>query len=198
MKAGLMLGVNPEAKREANDFYATDPYVINRSIDFFKKIGLSNTVWECACGTDHLSERLQEFGYQVYSSDLINRGYGNTMNFLETETIAKDIDIITNPPFKMASEFVTHAMSILREGQKLVLFLKIQFLETEKRMELFQRCGLKCVGVMSNRVCCAMNGEFDKYFKKDTNGAYKGGTQMYAWYVFEKGYKGQATIDWIK
>ena len=63
MKAGLMLGVNPEAKREANDFYATDPYVINRSIDFFKKIGLSNTVWECACGTGHLSKRLEEFGY---------------------------------------------------------------------------------------------------------------------------------------
>lgn len=120
------------------------------------------------------------------------------MNFLEADHTKQGIDIITNPPFKMASEFVTHAMSILRKGQKLVLFLKIQFLETEKRMELFQRYGLKCVGVMSNRVCCAMNGEFDKYFKKDTNGAYRGGTQMYAWYVFEKGYKGEATIDWIK
>ena len=97
------------------------------------------------------------------------------MNFLEADHTKRGIDIITNPPFKMASEFVTHAMDILRKGQKLILFLKIQFLETEKRMELFQRYGLKCVGVMSNRVCCAMNGEFDKYFKKDTNGAYRGG-----------------------
>lgn len=52
---------------------------------------------------------------------------------------------------------------------------------------------------MSNRICCAMNGEFDKYFSKDkVTGAYKGGTQMYAWYVFEKGYTGQAILDWIE
>lgn len=28
MKAGLMLGVNPDATREVNDYYATDPNAI--------------------------------------------------------------------------------------------------------------------------------------------------------------------------
>ena len=31
-------------------------------------------VWECACGEGHLSKELQKQGYQVYSSDLIDRG----------------------------------------------------------------------------------------------------------------------------
>lgn len=197
MKAGLMLGVNPNAKRQEEDFYATDPYVINRSIEFFNKIGLNNSLWECSCGNGSLSKRLKEFGYDVYSSDIIDRGYGEVADFL-VSTSTNNRDIITNPPFKLAYQFVKHAYDIMGNGQKVLFFLKIQFLETEKRAELFQECGLKYVGVMSNRVCCAMNGEFDQYFSKDKiTGAYKGGTQMYAWYVFEKGYTGQTMLDWI-
>lgn len=134
MKAGLMLGVNPEAEREKNDFYATDPYVIDRSIPFFQEIGLSKFLWECACGQEHLNEWLKEFGYCVYASDLIDRGYGDVQDFLKAEHVMlHGADILTNPPFKMATEFVEHAMDILPQGRKLVLFLKIQFLETEKK-----------------------------------------------------------------
>lgn len=35
MKAGKMLGVNPQATREINDFYGTDPFAIKISQDFF-------------------------------------------------------------------------------------------------------------------------------------------------------------------
>lgn len=107
MKAGLMLGVNPNAKRQEEDFYATDPYVINRSIEFFHKIELNNNVWECSCGNGSLSERLKEFGYDVYSSDIINRGYGEVADFL-VSTSTDSRDIITNPPFKLAYQFVKH------------------------------------------------------------------------------------------
>lgn len=197
MKAGLMLGVNPNAQRQTEDFYATDPYVINKSIPFFNKIHLSNNLWECSCGNGSLSKRLKEFEYNVYSSDIIDRGYGEVADFL-LSTTTNNKDIITNPPFKLAYQFVKHAYDIMENGQKALFFLKIQFLETEKRAELFHECGLKYVGVMSNRICCAMNGEFDKYFNQDKiTGAYKGGTQMYAWYVFEKGYVGQSMLDWI-
>ena len=34
MKAGLMLAVNPNAKRQPEDFYATDPWAIYKSKDF--------------------------------------------------------------------------------------------------------------------------------------------------------------------
>ena len=198
MKAGLTLGVNPNAKRQAEDFYATDPYVINRSIEFFHKIRLNNNLWECSCGNGSLSERLKDFEYNVYSSDIINRGYGEVADF-PISTSTNNRDIITNPPFELAYQFVRHAYDIMDDGQKALFFLKIQFLETEKCAELFHECGLKYVGVMSNRICCAMNGEFDKYFSKDkVTGVYKGGTQMYAWYVFEKGHTGQAILDWIE
>lgn len=193
MKAGLMLGVNPNSIREENDFYATDPFAIKISENFFKEIKLNNKLWEPACGTGHLSRALEEIGYEVYSTDLISRGYGAQMDFLQSEQ-KWDGDIITNPPFKIASDFIRKSMKLLNSGNKAVMFLKIQFLETPKRAKLFKECGLKTVAVFSERICCAMNGDFDKYFKKDITGRYKGGTQLYAWFVFEKDYKGNATI----
>lgn len=195
-----MLGVNNNARREENDFYATDPYSIDKSIRFFEEIGLSNNLWEPACGNLHLSCRLKDYGYNVNSSDLIKRNdYCTELNFLESEEmLGGSKDIITNPPFKLASGFIKKSMALLDYGGLAVFLLKIQFLETETRAELFKKYGLKYVGVFSNRICCAMNGEFDKYFKQDKiTGQYRGGTQCYAWFVFQKGYNGEPVLKFI-
>lgn len=50
-----------------------------------------------------------------------------------------DGDIITNPPYGLATEFAEHAMNIITDGHKVAMFLKIQFLETQKRYELFKK-----------------------------------------------------------
>ena len=187
MRAGLMLGVNPNAIREENDFYATNPKAIELALPHLEKLGLSKNVWECACGEGHISEVLKNNGYWVYSSDLINRGYGEVRDFLSCEKIF-DGDIVTNPPFKLASDFVKHGMSLIENGSKICLFLKIQFLESKERKKLFEQYPLKKLLVYSERQQCCRNAEFDKY---------KATTQCYAWYVFEKGYVGEPTIGWI-
>ena len=92
--------------REENDFYATDPKVIDKLLTVEKP---SNNIWECACGQGHLAKRLEELKYNVISTDLIDRGYGTTprdfFNF-EKGQIGSEIDILTNPPYKYAKEFV--------------------------------------------------------------------------------------------
>lgn len=195
MKAALMLAVNPNSERQKEDFYATDPYAIVKMSEMFKKIGVSNQVWECACGNGCMSKPLQDLGYEVLSTDLVDRGFGEVEDFLTSDRRWGG-DIITNPPFKLAEEFIKKSMKILNHGQKALFLLKIQFLETIKRAQLFKKCGLKHVIVNSDRICCAMNGDFDMYFKK-RNGRYVGGTQLYAWFVFEKGFVGKSTIDFV-
>lgn len=190
-----MLAVNPNSEREQNDFYATDSFAVIKMAEKFKEIGLSNNLWECACGKGHLSKPLTELGYDVLSTDLIDRGYGKVENFL-TSSREWNGDIITNPPFKDAIAFVKKSMELLHSGKKAVFLLKIQFLETEKRAELFKQCGLKQVIINSDRICCAMNGDFDLYFKKRNN-RYTGGTQCYAWFVFEKDYAGKPVLDFV-
>ena len=139
MKAGLMLGVNPKAKREENDFYATDPFAIDIVLPTLEKIGLNKNIWECACGKGHLAERLKDNGYNVYASDLVDRGYGEVKDFLKQDEFHFNGDILTNPPFRFAEDFVKKSFEVLPEGSRIILLLKIQFLETKSRKELFQK-----------------------------------------------------------
>ena len=64
-----------EKDRENDDFYATDPITIDILLNE-GGIKLIEPVWECACGDGCLAKRLNEHGYDVFASDLVDRGYG--------------------------------------------------------------------------------------------------------------------------
>ena len=175
-----------EKQREVNDYYATEPKALELLLDIEK---FSNRIWECACGEGHLSKVLKARGYDVYSTDLIDRGYGEgKIDFLKCDCTVADTDIITNPPYKYALEFAEHALELLQYGRKLALFLKLQFLEGKKRREFFNKYPPKIVYVPSSRLNCAMNGEFKKYPTSPI---------CYAWFIWEKGYTGDTIIKWF-
>lgn len=98
-------------------------------------------------------------------------------------------DIITNPPYKYALEFAVKALETVRKGGKVALFLKLLFLEGKKRKEFFKKYPPKRIYVSSSRITCAKNGDFEKYDD--------GGAIAYAWYIWQKGYKGDTVIKWI-
>lgn len=176
-----------DVERAKDDYYATDP----RSIDYLLSGGakLSHNLWECACGEGHLSKKLEALGYDVTSTDITYRGYGiGGVDFLKQEKVFEG-DIITNPPFNKGLEFVEHALLLVNEGNKVFMFLKLCFLEGQKRRKLFDSGQLKTVYVSSKRMSCATNGEFGKY--KSSSAI------AYAWFEFEKGFKGDPIIKWI-
>lgn len=180
-----------DGEREINDYYATDPGALNVLLE---RETFSPYVWECACGGGHLSQVLEEWCYHVKSSDIINRGYEDTeiIDFLQVtkEDIKKDFsrDIITNPPYKYAKEFVEHALDISMDGVKVAMFLKLTFLEGQARRELFRKYPPKTIYVFSRRVICAKNGDFEKISSSAV---------AYAWFIWVKGFKGNPTIQWI-
>ena len=201
MKSALMLGVNPNTEREINDFYATDSYAMELVLPVLKCLGLSENVWENACGAGNLSKVLTKNGYNVRNSDIVDRGYSNTevIDFLSYTEPYHNGDILTNPPFKYAVDFIKKSMELLDEGHKAIFFLKLQFLETEKRKKLFAKYPPKYVIVHSERIFCAMNADFSRYASHydDKKGKWCGGTQCYCWFVFEKGYKGDSKLLWV-
>lgn len=72
-----------EKEREINDYYATDPIAVDALLQGGAE--LNHKIWECSAGQGHLSERLIELGYEVRSTDLIDRGYGEGgIDFLQT------------------------------------------------------------------------------------------------------------------
>lgn len=179
-----------DGEREVNDFYATDP----KALEIFLKaldrdgIKLHHYIWECACGMGHLSNVLKNKGYEVYSTDLINRGYGiGGIDFLDSKPFGID-DILTNPPYKYAKEFVEHSLDILKDGCYCVMFLKIQFLEGQERRKLFDKYPPRYVYVNSVRQTCYINGDMSKKMSSAT---------CYCWFIWEKGFKGETIIRWV-
>lgn len=147
-------------------------------------------VWECACGEGHLSKVLEANGFEVISTDLIYRGFGDPepLDFLKNTLENFEGDIITNPPYKYALEFVEQALNSVQPGRKVAMFLKLQFLEGKSRKQFFIQNPPKTIYVSSSRLMCAMNGEFEKCSSRAV---------AYAWFVWEKGFKGDPVIKWI-
>lgn len=174
-----------KSERQVDDYYATDP----RAIDFlFEEEEFSGVIWECACGEGHLSKRMIELGAEVVSTDLVDRGYGETpVDFFSAKT-ARGGHIVSNPPYKLAQQFCEHGLSLLPEGGKMAMFLKLLFLEGQKRKKFFAQYPPKTIYVSSSRMVCAKNGDFVNA------GA---SAVAYAWFVWEKGYTGAPSIKWI-
>lgn len=179
-------------ERGENDYYATDPIAIDKLLSVEKP---NERIWEPACGGGHLAERLKEKGYRVRSTDIVDRGYcDEIVDFLSDshETIDLTYDILTNPPYKQATEFVIKALEVLPARCKCYMFLKLTFLESEKRYkQIFKDNPPIRIHVFSKRVACAKNGDFSRV--KESGGS----VTAYAWFVWEKGYKGTTTVDWI-
>lgn len=178
-------------EREDNDYYATDPTAIDKLLAAEKPYRI---IWECACGQGHLSERLKQNGYMVFSSDLIDRGYlgAQVKDFLTANPLPCTCDILTNPPYKYAKEFVLRALDLVKPGRKVYMFLKLTFLEGKARyIELFSKYPPKTVYVFSERILCAKNGEFQRM--KDGGGS----AVAYAWFVWEKDNYSNTEIKWL-
>ena len=102
-----------QKERQSEDYYATDPKAAELLCDVEK---FSGKIWEPACGEGHLSEVFRKRGYEVRSTDLIDRGYGEQKDFLFFNDEDWDGNIVTNPPYRLANEFVYKALEVVRGG----------------------------------------------------------------------------------
>lgn len=177
--------------REENDYYATSPLAVNMLLE---KENFSKDIWEPACGGNHITKVLRKNGYNVRTSDIIDRvndGKVEIIDFLNNSE-AWNGDIITNPPYKFAKEFVEKSMESINDGNKVAMYLKLTFLEGKKRRELFKKYPPKVIYVAAARMGCARNGNF---FDKENE--YEAGAVAYAWYIWEKGFTGDPIIKWF-
>lgn len=178
-------------EREPDDYYATDPIAAELLLDVEPK--LSN-IWECACGEGHLAKVFNKHGKLGKASDLVDRGYGIQEDFIFNIFVNFNPefqwggDIVTNPPYKFAKEFVLQALKVIADGRKVCMFLKLTFLEGKERKDMFKEYPPQTVYVSSSRILCARNGDFDSFDSSAT---------AYAWFVWQKGYKGDTVIKWI-
>jgi len=167
-----------------NDFYTTPPSCVE---DLLKRVEFKGNFLEPCSGTGRISKVLIEKFGEENVTEIDKFDYGrdvvSNVDFLDYNRFHNNI--ITNPPYKLALEFVKHSLNIV-DG-KVAMLLRINFLETLKRGKFLKGSCLKTVLCYSNRV---------KMWKDDVYDT-QGSAVFYAWFVFDKNYNGEPTIDWI-
>lgn len=129
-------GSPTKKKRHKDDFYATRDRDATEAIVPLLRAHFPNVLWENACGEGHMSKVLIDHGFDVVSTDKVDRGYGSVQDFLST-TEALAPAIVTNPPFNLAAEFIQHALFTLGVDY-LALYLKATFYHADERFALFE------------------------------------------------------------
>ena len=162
-------------KRHKSDFYQT-PYCLTDLLLTVEKF--EGSILEPACGQLAIVNRLP----------YCTRYYDKDVDFLQ-ETTRYD-NIITNPPFSLAKEFILKAKEIC--DKKFVFLLPISYLHGKERYDIIwtdKKFPLRTVYV------------FTRYpLLEDTvrpDGKCKTGMMVYAWFVWDKNYEGDPTIQWL-
>ena len=171
---------NVSGKRKKSDFYET-PYSITRHLLNVEDFDYNLTICEPACGDGAIVKVLKEKTNNVIAYDI-------EKNFL-SETKQYDY-IITNPPFSIAYEFIVKAKQVAKK--KFAFLLPLSYLHGKKRYDDIysdKDYPLKKVYVFTRY---PMLGE-----KLREDGKYNTGMMVYAWFIFDKEYKGPSMLNWI-
>lgn len=180
-------GFKPTLKRFADldgpDYFPTPAWATFALADNERFDG---DIWECACGDGAMSEVFEEVGYNVTSSDLYDRGFGEAgVDFLTANR--KSDNIVTNPPYNCAERFVRSG--IQNAERKFALLLRLAFLEGANRARtIFSENPPSRVWVFSERITFYPAGANRK----------GSGTTAYAWFVWDKSAPNNTNLKWLK
>lgn len=135
-RTARLSGVRNQAYEETLDFIPTPPWATRAflAVSQIRYEIEGAEVLECACGMGHISEVLKEAGAVVTSTDLVDRGYPDTVegDFLKNDWPDGSFDwVITNPPYALSDDFVREMWRLARVG--VVLHVRTGWLTGVKR-----------------------------------------------------------------
>ena len=172
------------------DDFPTPPWATRAFLSHYfadENLG-SDSVWEPACGRGHMAQVLAEYFGNVRGSDVFEYGYGEVQDFLTGLTALRSVDwLITNPPFRLAEDFLIRGRQVARKG--VALLTRTVFLESIGRYErIFTNAPPTTVLQYAERVPM-VKGRVDQKASTATG---------YAWLVWDFAREGTSSIlDWI-
>jgi hypothetical protein len=140
-----------------------------------------------ACGAGHMAKVLKEYFASVRCSDAHDYGYAEVRDYLSFPYEAKAVDwVITNPPFRLAEDFVFRSLDVARAG--VAMLVRTVFLESVGRYQrLFSTLPPATFAQFVERVPM-VKGRLDPKATTATG---------YAWLVWEHGAKPGTRVAWI-
>lgn len=178
-----------EAKESRDDF-PTPPWATRALIEHvLPKFGdvEGQSCLEPSCGAGHMDKVLRESFKATTASDIHSYGYGDVADFLTAPHEIGSYDwVITNPPFKLAEEFVAKSRNIAKRG--VAILARTVFIESVGRFErLFSQHPPAAFAQFVERVPM-VKGRLDKKASTATG---------YAWFVWLNEKVSSTELIWI-
>ena len=179
-------------KDRGNDLYESPPEAV-RALMHAEK--LPQVIWEPACGPGVIVRTLRAAGHQVYATDLVDYDSPDQDNhgwdFLSERQLPIGTQaIITNPPFKNAGEVVAHALDLC---PRVVMLLRLAFLESQKRTPILDNGHLARVHVFRNRLPMMHRaGQGIAEAERTASSAL-----AFAWFVWDQNHQGPTELHRI-
>jgi hypothetical protein len=173
------------------DRYDTPPVAVHALLKIERELLRSVArIWEPAAGTGNIVRVLQVAGYEIIATDLNDRGCPDCIpgiDFLMPMMRFEGDAIVTNPPFSLAEQFVELA---LERAPIVMMLLRLAFMESERRSHILDNGKLARVHVFAKRLPMMHRAGWEG--RKANSG------MAFAWFVWDRGYKGPTTIDRIR
>lgn len=176
--------------RPEDDFFET-PKVATCTMLNNINIPRDVILWECACGHGKISKILEKvYGPdRVLSTELNTDRYGiGGINFLSEGYKYKPEGkfwLVTNPPFKLANEFVRKGFEL--GAERIIFLLRFNYLESGKvREDILNNGHLLRVLLMKERL---------QMFPYGWTGKKGSATQNHAWFIWDRNYNAEVPSE---
>ena len=173
-----------------DDLYETPPEAVRALL---KVESFSSAILEPACGrSGNIVRVLRAAGHEVWATDLINYDSpdqdAHAIDFLMEHGSAPYYigSIITNPPFKLADQFVRHALLLC---PRVYMLLRLAFLESERRSGILDKGRLKRVYVFRERL--------PMMHRAGWNGPRASSALAFAWFCWDREHRGPTELHRI-
>lgn len=145
-------------------------------------------LWEPACGPGAIVRVLRQNGHRVLATDLVDYGIGlSGVDFLMETRLPDDIQaIVTNPPFKLAEEFVAKALDLC---PLVFMLLRLAFLESDRRSPILDNGKLARVHVFRKRL--------PMMHRQGWEGRKANSGMAFAWFCWDANHNGPTVLHRI-
>ncbi len=173
-----------------DDLYESPPVAVEALLRVEQ---LPHHIWEPACGPGSIVRVLRKAGHTVWATDLVEYGcpdseYG--VDFLMERQARVDVEaIVTNPPFKLAGEFVEHSLAL---APKVYMLLRLAFIESTRRTPILDSGHLARVHVFKNRLPMMHRAGRGTQVAKTNSSA-----MAFAWFCWDRAHVGPTELNRI-
>jgi hypothetical protein len=186
------IGLPSGYEQERDGFYLEPKWVVEALLDVETFTG---AVHDPFCGGGNIVGTCLQRGIAATGSDLHDRGFGTRRDALSiTETVD---NVLSNPPFGLIEDAIRHFLPLVRH--KLVLFARLNILESQERRVLFDKSPPAHIWISSRRVSVPPG---HLQHPRDQFGAViplpaSGGSTAYCWVVLDREHVGPPVLGWL-